>query len=53
MVALRELLHDFNLDLLYLRQSLPLPVDQMIELLVQMPNFQFGLEIDPVIIFRA
>ena len=48
-----EILHDFKLDLLKFGQALPLPVNQMVELLVQVPDFEFGLENDPVVILGS
>ena len=47
------LLHDFELQLLYFRQPLPLLVDQVIDFFVQMPDLELGLEVDLVVVERA
>jgi len=46
-------LQDFELDLLNLRQPLPLRVDQVIHLFVQIVVFQFGFKIDPLVVLRT
>src|SRR3984893_9777934 len=44
--------HDLELHLLDLGEPLPLPGDQMIHLLVQVPDLELRLEIDAVVAFR-
>ena len=41
--------HDFQLHLLNFGKALPLARNQMIHLFMQVPDLQFGLEIDAVI----
>ena len=47
------LVHDFELHLLDLGQSLELLRDQVVDLLVQLPDFEFGLEVDLIVVERA
>src|SRR6266567_3217949 len=47
------LVHDLELHLLDLREPLPLPRDQVIHLLVQVPDLQLRLQIDPIVALRA
>ena len=39
--------HHLKLDLLYLRQPFPLAGEDVVHLLMQVADFQFGLEVDP------
>ena len=48
----RQALHDLKLNLLDFGEPLPLPIDQVIDLLMEMPDFEFSLEVDPEIVFR-
>lgn len=43
-LACDEVLHDFELDQPNFGQPLPLPVDQMVELPIQMPDLELGLD---------
>jgi len=45
--------HHLDLNLLDFGQPLPLPVQKMIDLFVQVADFQFGLQVDLVIVERA
>jgi hypothetical protein len=45
-----EALHDFELNLLDFGQSLPLPIDQMVELLMQVANLKLSLQIDAIVV---
>src|SRR6266852_4650070 len=47
-----RLVHDLKLHLLDLGEALPLPGDQVIHLLVQVPDLELRLEVDAVIAFR-
>ena len=40
-------------NLLDLGQPLPLPVDEVVHLLVQVADLELGLEVDPVVVLRA
>jgi hypothetical protein len=51
-MASRHFVHCFELHLLNFRQSLPLSGYQVIHLLVEMPYFQFGLEVDAIVALR-
>src|SRR5205823_1335930 len=46
-----RLVHDLELHLLNLGEPLPLPRDQVIHLLVQVPDLELRLEIDAVVAF--
>src|SRR6266516_661156 len=46
-----RLVHDRELHLLDLREPLPLPRDQMIHLLVQVPDLELRLQVDPIVTF--
>lgn len=43
-------LQKFDLEFLDLGQAFPLPHDQVIDLLVQMPNLEFRLRIDLIVV---
>src|SRR5665213_115405 len=47
-----RILHHLKLDLLDFGQPLPLPCEDVIDLFMQVPDFQFGFQIDPKIVFR-
>ncbi len=47
-----EFFQQFDLNLLNLEEPIVLPPQQVIDLLVQVPNLELGFEIDLVIIFR-
>jgi hypothetical protein len=47
------LVNQFYLDLLDFDESLPLLRQQMVKLLVQLPNLQLRLEIDLIIVHTA
>jgi hypothetical protein len=49
----RYLVNQFYLDLLDFDESLPLLRQQMVKLLVQLPNLQLRLEIDLIIVHTA
>ena len=51
-MASRHFVHRFELHLLNFGQSLPLPGYQMIHLLVEVPDFKFGLEVDAIVALR-
>src|SRR6266436_3892238 len=51
--ALADFFQQFNLDLLNLEEPVVLLSQKMIDLLVQVPNLEFGFEIDLVIILRS
>ena len=48
-----EFFQQFDLDLLNLEQSIVLSSQKVIDLFVQVPDFEFGFEVDLVIVFRA
>ena len=48
-----QVFHDLKLDLLNLSEPLPLPIDQMIELLVQVPDLEFCLQVDAIVVLRT
>ena len=45
-----EVAHELDLDLLNLRQPLPLVPEQVVELLVQEPDLELGLKVDVVVV---
>jgi len=49
-LASGEILHHLKLDLLNFGQPLPLPVDQMVEFLMQVPDLELGFEIDAIVV---
>src|SRR5512132_3986510 len=49
----RKVLHDLKLDLLNLGEPFPLAGDQVIDLFMQMADFQLGLEVDAVVVLRT
>lgn len=48
-----HVLHHLDLDFLDLGQAVPLLGQDMIDLLMQMADFEFGLEVDAIIVFRT
>ena len=50
---LGELLHQVELDLLDLRQPLPLVGQQVVHLLVQVADLHLGFQVDLVVVFGA
>jgi hypothetical protein len=46
----RKLFHEVCLNLLYFQEPLPLIPAKMVDLVMQMPYFEFGFEIHPVVI---
>ena len=46
------LLHLFELKLLNFGQALPLLVEQVVDLLMQMPDLEFGFEINAIVVQR-
>ena len=48
-----KLFHELHLDLLNLHQALPLIHEKMVDLLVQMADLQFGLEVNAIILLRV
>ena len=50
-LARRSTLHDLKLNLLDFRQPLPLPRQDVVDFFMQVPDLEFGLQIDPVIVF--
>src|SRR5215217_4743905 len=51
--AALELLQELDLHLLHLGQALPLPGEHVVDLLVQVPDLQFRLQVHAVIVERA
>ena len=51
--ALAEFFQQFDLNLLNLKEPVVLLPQEVIDFLVQVPNFELSLEIDLVIVFRA
>jgi len=45
--------HEVKLDLLHLHEPGGKLVEQIVHLLVEMPNLQFGFQVDLVVVFRA
>jgi hypothetical protein len=50
--ALADFFQQFDLDLLDFKEPVVLPPQQVIDFLVQMPNLEFGFEVDLVIVLR-
>jgi hypothetical protein len=48
-----EFFEQFDLDLLNLEEPIVLATQEVIDFFVQVPDFEFGFEIDLVIVFRA
>jgi hypothetical protein len=48
-----EFFEQLDLDLLNLEESIVLLLQEVIDFLVQVPDFQFGLEINLVVIFGS
>src|SRR6266545_8179551 len=48
-----DFFEQLDLDLLNLEEAIVLPSQQVIDFFVQVPDFEFGLEIDLIIVFRA
>lgn len=53
MIGLSALLKEFDLHLLDFGEALPLPVDEMVHLFVQVPDFEFRLQVDLIVVPRA
>src|SRR2546423_11756747 len=51
-LALADVFEQLDLDLLDLEEAIVLPPQQMIDLLVQVPDLELGFEVDLVIILR-
>ena len=50
--ALADFFQQFDLDLLNLKESVVLLSQEVIDFLVQVPNLEFGFEVDLVIVLR-
>ena len=48
-----EFFQQFDLDLLNLEEPIVLSSQKVIDLFMQVPDFEFGFEVDLVIVFRA
>src|SRR5690348_2042503 len=51
--AERQVLHHLELDLLNFGEPLPLPRDDVVDLVVQVADFKLGLEVDLVVVLRT
>ena len=46
-------MQEFDLEFLNFREPLPLTRDQMVDLLVQVPDFEFRLQVDLIVVEGA
>ena len=50
LIAISGALAELDLEFLDFREPLPLARDQMVDLLVQVPDFEFGLQVDLIVV---